>query len=198
MLVVKEPAVAEADECVALAIVRKMGEPNPLGTEQTRTLVREMEVAEPDVLGNCGSDGGSVGGVGKGDNWGTPKWLFDKLNRIYNFSLDAAANLTNHKCSRWFGPGGEREDALADPWPTDVNIFCNPPYSRGLQRRFVERAKECGDNGGLVVMLLPADTSTKLFHDLVLPAGPQFIRGRVRFEGAPAAAKFGSLIVVYK
>ena len=36
------------------------------------------------------------------DYWETPQSLFDELNAEFNFTLDAAASDTNHKCKRYF------------------------------------------------------------------------------------------------
>ena len=36
----------------------------------------------------------------KTEDWETPQWLFDRLNRIFCFELDAAASDTNHKCEK--------------------------------------------------------------------------------------------------
>lgn len=130
------------------------------------------------------------------DNWQTPPEVFDPLMHIWRFENDAAASPDTTLLDRWYGPGGVFEDALAQPWEP-LRHWCNPPYSRGMQRLFVERAIECATNGGSVVMLLPADTSTKLFHFIWRHprCHVSFREGRIRFLGAPAAAKFGSMIV---
>lgn len=136
--------------------------------------------------------------MSKGDNWQTPQWLFDRYDSIYMFGVDAAADESNHLCDCWYGPGGEREDALTEePWDHLTNIWCNPPYSRGMQRAFWLKAKECALMNGQVIMLLPADTSTKLFHEIWNSplTTVEFLRGRVKFVGAPSPAKFGSMIV---
>lgn len=134
------------------------------------------------------------------DTWVTPQQIFDYWDEIYDFQIDAAANESNHKCQRWFGPGGEIEDALVDDWPVfDGTIWCNPPYSRGFQHKFVDKAINCALRGGTVLMMLPADTSTKLFHEKI--DGHffyHFWKGRVRFVGAPGPAKFGSMFVVFE
>jgi site-specific DNA-methyltransferase (adenine-specific) len=36
------------------------------------------------------------------DDWETPKWLFDRLDGIFHFQLDAAASANNRKCQRYF------------------------------------------------------------------------------------------------
>lgn len=133
------------------------------------------------------------------DNQSTPQALFDGLNEIHHFDLDAAANAENAKCSRWYGPGSYlREDALAEMWPIDERIWLNPPYSRGLQRKFVERAIECADYGGYVVALLPADTGTILFHELIYGRHQiEFLRGRIKFNGVATGARFSSMLVYF-
>ena len=134
------------------------------------------------------------------DDWETPDELFSRLNRFYHFVLDAAANEVNHKCPRWFGPGGEVEDALLATWPLkEGNVWLNPPYSRGLQVKFVKKAisERSRGSAGKVVCLLPARTDTRLFHELLLPrARIEFLRGRLKFKGAKSSAPFPSLIAV--
>ena len=133
------------------------------------------------------------------DDWETPDALFAKYDAIYHFVLDAAANEINHKCACWYGPGGEAEDALAlSHWKRKGCVWLNPPYSRGLQAKFVIKAAQESRPGESVVCLLPARTDTKLFHDVIWPHGQvEFLRGRVRFKGAPAPAPFPSMIVVF-
>lgn len=136
--------------------------------------------------------------VATNECWPTPQDLWLPLNDKYQFSLDAAADQTNHKTAKWYGPGGEREDALSRSWPFDENIWCNPPYARGKQRKFVEKAIECAWAGGQTVMLLPADTSTRLFHELIWQRYfINFLPKRIRFSGAPHPAKFGSMLVEF-
>ena len=138
------------------------------------------------------------------DDWETPDDLFAEWDATFHFILDAAANKHNHKVARWFGPGGEAEDALRVEWPVkEGNIWLNPPYTRGVQEAFVRRANgyeefEIGGVGFGVVCLLPARTDTKLFHEVIQPYGKiTFLRGRVRFKGAPHSAPFPSMIVVF-
>lgn len=142
---------------------------------------------------------GVLNSTGK-DDWETPDDFFDVYNSDYHFTLDAAADRTNHKCPTWLGPGGAAEDALEVEWLDYCQggaIWLNPPYSRGLQRKFVEKAKS---NAGLVpvVCLLPARTDTKLFHDIIWKWGDvTFLKGRLKFKGASYPAPFPSMIVVF-
>jgi hypothetical protein len=53
------------------------------------------------------------------DQWATPQALFDEWDAKYNFDLDPAASLTNHKCDLWYGldhPDPDRRDGLAATW----------------------------------------------------------------------------------
>lgn len=147
------------------------------------------------------------------DDWATPDDLYTTYNALFGFVLDAAADRSNHKCARWFGPGGESEDALSVVWPTaEGNIWLNPPYSKGLQSRFVRKAFEESLRHarnphwlrpnqrppGRIVCLLPARTDTKLFHEVIQPfAEVTFLKGRVKFKGAKHGAPFPSMIVVF-
>lgn len=138
-------------------------------------------------------------------DWGTPQDFFDRLHAEFHFTVDAAANDTNHKLPRWYGPGGEREDALDGFWSTSEVYWCNPPYGRE-QRAFVAQAHDVMTRGGLAVLLLPSRTDTKLWHQWVWNAERQepydgvevrFVQGRLTFDGAPAPAPFPSVVVVF-
>ena len=75
-------------------------------------------------------------------------------------------------------------------------VFCNPPY-----RDMSKWAKKCYEeslNGTLVVMLVPARTDTRWFHDYIYhKAEIRFIKGRLRFGGSSSNAPFPSMIVIY-
>lgn len=133
------------------------------------------------------------------DDWETPDDIFDPWNEVFHFDLDAAANEVNHKCDKWLGPGGLAEDALTVEWKdyTTGPVWLNPPYSRGLQSKFVKKAAESGLD---VVCLLPARTDTKLFHEIIQPSPNtlHFLKGRIKFKGAQHGAPFPSMIVVFQ
>lgn len=70
------------------------------------------------------------------DYWHTPPELFAVLNDEFGFDLDAACKDTNCLC-----PLGitEADDALVQPWPKGLVVWCNPPYSKMAE--FVYRAR---------------------------------------------------------
>lgn len=76
--------------------------------------------------------------------------------------------------------------------------FCNPPYGREIGK-WVRKAYEESKKGPTVVMLLPARTDTKWFHDYIYgKAEIRFIRGRLKFGGGENSAPFPSMVVVFQ
>lgn len=136
----------------------------------------------------------------KTDDWATPQALFDKLNAYHHFDLDAAASLTNHKVDKWLGldhPDPERRDGLIVDWDGE-HVWLNPPYGRILNQWVAKAADHVYRNKAEVVLLLPARTDTRWFHDYCVHHAVEFIRGRVKFGDAKTAAPFPSMIVRMK
>lgn len=124
------------------------------------------------------------------DDWETPQDLFDRYNDGFHFTLDVCASEENAKCERYFT---KEQDALKQDW-TGERCWCNPPYGRSIAG-FVKKASE---SKALTVMLIPARTDTKWFHDYIYNRCPiEFIKGRIRFVGASNTAPFPSMIVVF-
>lgn len=127
------------------------------------------------------------------EDWETPKNLFEQLNEEFHFELDAAADIKNHKCERYYD---KDQNGLIMPWAK--RTFCNPPYgkkiSKWVEKAFIESLK-----GNVCVLLLPARTDTNWFHDYVInKAEVRFIRGRIKFNGALYNAPFPSMIVIWR
>ena len=129
----------------------------------------------------------------KTDLWSTPQSLFDELNEKYHFTLDVCALPENAKCAKYFTP---KQDGLKQLWQPHV-CWCNPPYGRAISA-WVEKAYRESLNDTPIVMLLPARTDTKWFHDYILEkARIDFIRGRLTFGNAINPAPFPSMLVFY-
>ena len=77
-------------------------------------------------------------------------------------------------------------------------MFCNPPYSN--ISAWVEKAyRESRKDNTLVVLLIPARTDTKYFHDFIYNrAEIRFVCGRLRFNGLGQNAPFPSMIVIFR
>jgi len=117
--------------------------------------------------------------TGKND-WETPIEFFEKLDREFGFTLDPCASHENHKCNKYYT---EDQDGLKQDWSGET-VFCNPPYSGKLQDEWVAKCYE-ESKRATVVMLLPARTDTKRFHQYILgKAEIRFLQGRLTFVGA--------------
>ena len=127
----------------------------------------------------------------KTDLWETPKDLFDKLNNEFHFTLDVCATPENAKCDSFYT---KEQDGLSQPWKGVV--WCNPPYGKQIGS-WVRRGFFASLSGNTVVMLLPARTDTRWFHEYIYgKAEIRFIRGRLKFGGSKNAAPFPSMVVV--
>lgn len=131
------------------------------------------------------------------DQWATPQAFFDELNAEFGFDLDPCADETNHKCAEYFT---RTDDGLKQNWG-GKRVYCNPPYGKEIgawvKKCFEEvRAGTCE----LAVMLIPARTDTRWFHDYIYGKADEvrFVRGRLKFGGAKNSAPFPSMVVVYK
>lgn len=111
------------------------------------------------------------------DDWETPQSLFNAINDVFHFTLDACASERNHKVDRYFS---KANDGLAQSWSGEV-VWCNPPYGREIARW----AKKCATESehARVVLLCAARPDTGWFADYVAPyARVAFIKGRLKFE----------------
>ena len=130
----------------------------------------------------------------KTDAWATPADFYQKLNSEFHFDLDPCADEYNHKCDLYFD---KNTNGLLQSWGGH-NVFVNPPYGREIGN-WVEKAFRTNEeHGNLVVMLLPARTDTKWFHEYIYhKAEIRFIRGRLKFGNSKNAAPFPSMVVIY-
>lgn len=109
------------------------------------------------------------------DNWETPKDFYKQLDSEFNFDFDP--------CPIMYEEITDENNGLMIEWGN--RNFINPPYSQKLKEQFVLKAIKESKKGKLCVMLLPVSTSTKLFHEHILPNAKdiRFIRGRLGFAG---------------
>lgn len=125
------------------------------------------------------------------DDWETPLELFNELDQEFHFTIDVCANYDNKKCNRYYS---KKDNGLLQDW-TKETVWCNPPYGRKISE-WVKKAKE---SNATVVMLLPARTDTKWFHEYIYKnAEVRFIKGRLKFVGSQNSAPFPSMIVIFK
>lgn len=125
--------------------------------------------------------------------WNTPQWLFNALNKEFGFQLDVCADPDNALCEKFYTAD---DDGLLMPWSA-VN-WCNPPYGNRIHDWLNKAVREQA-NGKTTIVLIPARTDTKWFHEFALNRDCEirFIKGRLRFSGATANAPFPSMLLIY-
>lgn len=127
--------------------------------------------------------------------WSTPQDFFDKLNEEFHFTLDPCSTDENAKCEKHYT---KEQDGLAQDWAGET-VYCNPPYGREMPKWIQKCYEHFVTGGGIAVMLIPARTDTKAFHDYIYgKAEIRFVRGRLRFGNGKGRAPFPSMVVIYR
>lgn len=131
----------------------------------------------------------------KTDQWATPDDFFKELDQEFHFNLDPCADEQNHKCEKYFT---KEDNGLSKDWG-GYRVFCNPPYGRAI-RDWVEKAyREGTKDNTIVVMLIPARTDTRYFHDFIQHRSEiRFVKGRLKFGNSKQAAPFPSMVVIFR
>ena len=104
------------------------------------------------------------------DNWETPEHILEPLKEEFGDFFDPC-------------PLNAKFNGLEIEWGDPV--FINPPYSRKLKKQFIEEAyNRWKKDNKTIVMLLPVSTSSKTFHEFILPhCEIRFVKGRIKFKG---------------
>jgi len=125
---------------------------------------------------------------------GTPKWLYDQLNRVYRFDLDAAASPENAKCKKFYTI---EDDAFSQEW--SGNVFLNPPWGRDLKKWHQYAYAQVRQSANVVVCLVPASVSSVYWKENVVNRASEvvFVVGRVNFEGYSGSPMNDVSLVVY-
>lgn len=126
-------------------------------------------------------------------DWGTPIFLFKKLNNYFNFTLDPCCSNENKKCEKYYTI---EQDGLNQNWSNEI-VFMNPPYGREM-KNWIKKAYLESLKGATVVCLVPSRTDTKWFHDYVYGKSDiVFLNKRLQFEGSDNKAPFPSMLIIY-
>jgi len=128
--------------------------------------------------------------------YSTPQALFDWVDSVFHFTLDACADKSNHKCSKYYT---EETNGLLQSWENET-VWVNPPYKFAKDWVIKARNEVIKNNCNSVVMLIPARTETKIFHEIIAPElglmGILLLKGRLKFSGNKQGAPFPSALVV--
>lgn len=78
-------------------------------------------------------------------------------------------------------------------------VFCNPPYGRKVTGEWVKKCFDESPHCKNIVMLIPARTDTKWFHQYIYHKAKEirFVKGRLKFGECKDAAPFPSMVVVF-
>lgn len=127
-------------------------------------------------------------------DWETPPEFFAALDAEFGFTLDVCATAENAKCARYHD---EVTDGLARNWAGEV-CWMNPPYGAEIPK-WIAKAHAESQRGATVVCLVPARTDTRWWHDYAEQASERrFVKGRLRFVGAPFTAPFPCVVLVFR
>uniref|UniRef100_A0A6M3IYU3 Putative methyltransferase n=1 Tax=viral metagenome TaxID=1070528 RepID=A0A6M3IYU3_9ZZZZ len=130
-----------------------------------------------------GADGVNPHFSSERHDWRTPKALYARLDAEFHFDFDPC-------------PVDPDFDGLAVEW--GERNFVNPPYGREIGK-WCAKALEEARKGKLVVMLIPARTDTRWWHEYIMKADEiRLIKGRLRFDDGTVGAPFPSVVVVLK
>mgnify|MGYP003137796846 CR=1 FL=1 len=88
----------------------------------------------------------------------TPPKIWERLNKEYNFTIDLCASNENHLCDRYYT---KEINALEQDWSNEL-AYLHPMFDSKIGK-FVEKAYNTKNS--IFVMLLPASTHTKYFHE---------------------------------
>lgn len=134
----------------------------------------------------------------RSNEWETPAEIFRMLDREFNFNLDPCATKENAKCETFYTL---EDDGLKQDWGGH-RVFVNPPYGNEI-RNWVKKAyEESKKHKTTVVMLIPARTDTKYWHEYIFEHAKEirFMEGRIKFRNGEAknnSAPFPSAVVVF-
>ena len=126
-------------------------------------------------------------------DWATPPEVFDPLNEEFGFELDACATDQNAKVDRYYTP---EDNGLIKPW-APYRTWCNPPFGIHIGP-WIKKAWWEFQKGATVVLLVPSRTDTRWWHEYCVQGEIRFVKGRIKFEGAPYTAPFPCSVVVFE
>lgn len=78
-------------------------------------------------------------------------------------------------------------------------VFCNPPYGKEINEWVKKCYEESKKPSTAVIMLIPARTDTKYFHDYIYKKVREirFVKGRLKFGDGTGPAPFPSMVVLF-
>ena len=130
------------------------------------------------------------GNIVERDEWETPQWLFDILNKQYKFDFDCCANEDNKKCMTW------QDDFLdMDEFNSENDMtWMNPPFSKALHM-FDHFFNIIGKG---VAIYRCDNMETKILQEIILKKADWIFipKGRISYEGKEGkGSRFPSALI---
>ena len=115
------------------------------------------------------------------NEWYTPPFIIELAREVLgNIDLDPASN---DIAQQWVNSKTfytEETNGLDKPWPGKV--WCNPPYSTALLKRFTKKFLEEYENGNMKEGIMLTNSGTDTIWGLPLQQGLQvYTNGRISF-----------------
>jgi len=134
-----------------------------------------------------GNDG--TGNVEERDDWNTPQWLFDKLDKQYDLIVDCCADESNKKCPIYYWDF--LESGIIH---TEDTCWMNPPFSKAAEmfKHFFKVV-----NKGVAIYRCD-NLETALWQDIILKNATWVLipKGRISYEGkAGKGSRFPSALI---
>jgi len=138
----------------------------------------------------------------KSTEYQTPIEFYEKLDNIFHFSIDPCTTEDNPLGTERFFT--IKEDGLDQEW--NGNTYINPPFGKGIGEWIRAMYEESMKYPSFkYVMLLPARTDTKYFHELIMDkyaannSVMYLLKGRLKFvnpvlNGKKEPAIIGSML----
>lgn len=128
------------------------------------------------------------------NEWATPQWLFDALNKEFGFTVDVCSTHENAKCAKHYT---RLENGLMKSWAGEV-AWMNPPYGNEIWDWMAKASGSVAHEHATVVCLVPSRTDTAWWHQFAMKHEIRFLRGRLKFGDCEDCAPFPSAIVVMR
>lgn len=133
--------------------------------------------------------------MSQSNEWATPQTFYDRLDKVFNFTLDPATDGHNAKCEKFYT---EQDNGLEQDWGGET-VFMNPPYGRAIKDWIAKARYEAEKPNTIVVGLIPSRTDTRYWHEHIFGVASEiiFVKGRLKFDDGKSGAPFPSAVIVW-
>ena len=102
------------------------------------------------------------------DSWYTPEKYIQKIKNVFDnrIDLDPFSSIEANRIIQSSMIYTVEDDGLSKEWNA-TNIFCNPPYSKGMMQLCVNKIIEQYNDEKNIILLCNASTDTKWFHQIM-------------------------------